>query len=52
MRKDISQDHENCTDTEFNIDVENINININIDNTQPIFAVPETTSEMPDLFEV
>ena len=54
MRTDIGQEmpelRENCSDTEFNIDIENLNININ--NTEPTYLMPEPATDMPDLFEV
>ena len=54
MRTDIGQEmsekREDCSDTDFNIDIENLNININ--NTQPMYLIPESATDMPDLFEV
>ena len=51
MRTDIghvTEKREDCSDTEFNIDIENLNIYI--DNTQPTYLMPEPAAEMPDLF--
>lgn len=54
MRTDIGQEmpekREACSDTDFNIDIENLNININ--NTQGMYLIPEPATDMPDLFEV
>ena len=57
MRTDIGQEmsekREDCSDTEFNtefdIDIENLNINVN--NTEPMYLIPEPDTETPDFLK-